>query len=92
MKNNKALAILTVLVLVIFLWIFVRPVVVKSSCYRMTHDPRPHESDLAWAEGKHWVESSLLDKFRGKGSEAGWKYTNDKDKDYEECLLRNGLK
>ncbi len=91
MKNDKRLATLIVLVVLMFLWLYVRPVWVRSNCYKTTHPIRPHENDYEWAEGKNWVGLTLLDEARGNRS-AGWKYSNNQEKDNEDCLLRNGIK
>ena len=72
MKNDRRLATLIVLITIIFLWIYVRPVWVRSNCYKSTHFDRPHENDSEWAEGKQWREGSLLNKMRGIDSPGGW--------------------
>lgn len=57
MKNDKRLAALIVLVILMFLWLYVRPVWVRSNCYKKAYipSPRTNEDNYEWAEGKMWL-------------------------------------
>lgn len=109
MKNDRILATLIVLIIIIFLWIYVRPVAVKSSCYKKayTNIVRVNENNYEWAEGKMWLpkpgnsvtysesyvwiypDQSNTTRF---GDEAISKIKMRQATNYEDCLMRNGLK
>ena len=55
MKQHLHIYLLIAFGLFVFLWIYVRPVWVRSSCYKQAYALRQHENDYIWSEGKMWL-------------------------------------
>lgn len=95
---------LIALVAFIFFWVSVRPALIRSSCYKKVYASRENEDNFKWAEGKVWTLPAgenwrspyqwVYEDQGGYQSGVDSKNLREKEqkKNYEGCLLKNGIK
>lgn len=104
MKLNNSFYFLGVVILIYFVWIQVRPAMIRSSCYNEVYQPRVNEDNYEWAEGKGWHPTEI----GGLSGPYQWIYSdqssmyssseakNEREqrqaKNYDLCLIKKGLK
>lgn len=104
MKLNNGLYFIGVVILVYFVWVQVRPAIIRSNCYRQIYQLRINENNYEWADGKGWHPTDV----DGVSGPYQWIYFDQSSmysaqkakvereqnqlKNYEKCLLSHGLK
>lgn len=78
--SNKLLILVAVSLAGLFLWLQIRPSLIKKSCYKTVYITRENEDNFEWAEGKEWLPKPGKIVRHGIGTEPWvWIYLDQSD-------------